>query len=315
LKKDILEILDKNNYVSGEKIAEKLGVSRTAVWKQISTLKDMGYKINSVKNKGYKLLYRPDKPFDFEINKDIDTKVIGKKIEYFKSISSTNSYIKKNIEKKFSEGTIFVTDIQTDGRGRKNRSWSSKKGGLWFSVVLYPDVSPNQGILITMAASISIYHAINEITGIKPTIKWPNDLLINNKKICGILTEFDAETDKINYAIVGIGINVNNHIDKSLKNIATSIKEENNGTIQKVELLKEIIVNFDKYYLDIKNQKNENIRKEWLKYSNIIGRRIRVKQNNNFYEGIVKNVDKNGFLILDLPKGEMRILSGDVEYL
>ena len=312
MKKEILEILDENQFVSGEKIAEKLGVSRTAVWKQMSSLKEMGYKISSVKNKGYKLLSRPDKPFDFEIKKDIDTSIIGRNIEYFNSLSSTNSYAKKNIKKNFLEGTIFVTDIQTKGRGRKKRSWSSNKGGLWFSVILYPDITPNQGVLITMAASISIYRAIKKLTGIKPTIKWPNDLLINNKKVCGILTEFDAETDKINYAIVGIGINVNNKIEGSLKDTATSIKDKVGKNISKIDLLKEIIKQFDEYYLLIKRGTHEIIRKEWLLYSNIIGKKISVTQNKNTFVGTVEDVDKNGFLMINTDKGTIRVLSGDV---
>ncbi len=315
MKKEILEILDENFFVSGEKIAEKLGVSRTAVWKQISSLKDMGYKISSVKNKGYKLLSKPDKPFDFEIKKDIDTKIIGKRIKYFNSLSSTNKYAKENIEKNFLEGTIIISDIQTSGKGRKKRSWSSNKGGLWFSIILYPDLLPNQGVLLTMAASVSLYHAINELTGIKPTIKWPNDLLIDNKKICGILTEFDAETDKINYAIVGIGLNVNNKIDNLLKNRATTIKSEAKKRILKVDLLKEIIMNFDKYYSKLMNGEYDIIRKEWLLYSNIIGKKISVTQNKNNFVGTVEDIDKNGFLIINTDKGKTRLLSGDINYL
>jgi len=315
LKKEILEILNEKDYISGEKIASRLNVSRTAVWKQINNLKKMGYKINSVKNKGYKIQSRPDKPLELEIKKDLNVKVIGKKIEYFKTLSSTNNYIKKNIDKNFIEGTIVVSDIQTKGRGRKNRFWSSKKGGLWFSVILYPNLPPNKGIFITMSASISIYQSIKEIAGINSTIKWPNDILIDKKKVCGILTEFDAEADRINYAIVGIGINVNNKVDSNLEDIATSLKEESRNKISKVELLKTIIKNFDKNYLRIKEGKYDGIRKDWLSLSKIIDKKIQVTQNKEVITGIVKDVDENGFLILDSERGEKRILSGDILYL
>ena len=228
---------------------------------------------------------------------------------------STNTYLKKNIEKNFLEGTIIVSDIQTKGRGRKKRFWSSKKGGLWFSIILYPDISPDKGVFITMSASISIYKAIKELTGIESTIKWPNDILIDEKKVCGILTEFDAETDRINYAILGIGINANNEIDNNLKEIATSIKRQYNKKISRVYLIRFIIKFFDRYYLEVKNKKYDKIRDEWLSHSKIIGKKIKVAQNKDVIKGIVKNVDKNGFLILNTEDGEKRILSGDIEYI
>ncbi len=315
MKKEILEILNDKEYISGEKIGKKLNVSRTSVWKQINNLKKMGYVIESVKNKGYKIKSRPDIPLELEIKRNLNTEVIGRKIKYFKTLPSTNTYAKKNIEKNLNDGTIIISKVQTKGRGRKNRFWSSNKGGLWFSIVLYPDISPDRGIFITMSASISIYKAIKEKTGIDSEIKWPNDILINKKKLCGILTEFDAETDKINYAIVGIGINFDNDIKDSLKNIATSIKRESKKKISRVDFLKSIIENFDFYYSYVKKGEYDKIRKEWLKYSKIIGKKIKVTQNKESLIGIVEKVDKNGFLILNTKKEKIRILSGDIEYI
>jgi len=206
---EILSLLEDAGFVSGEYIAEHLGVSRVAVWKQIKSLQNIGYEIESVKNKGYRLVSRPDIPIAEEVTLGLNTKVIGKDIYYFKSLSSTNMLAKKLIKDGVEEGAIVVSDIQLNGRGRKKRNWFSPEGGLWFSVVLYPHIPLERGMLLTMASSVAIVQGIKETTGLHPVIKWPNDLLINEKKVCGILTELDAEMDRINYAVIGIGINVN----------------------------------------------------------------------------------------------------------
>ncbi len=189
---EILRLLGDGGFVSGEYIAKHLGVSRTAVWKQIKSLQNLGYEIESVKNKGYRLVSRPDIPIAEEVTLGLDTQVIGKDIYYFKSLSSTNMFAKKLVKDGVEEGAIVVSDIQLSGRGRKSRNWFSPEGGLWFSVVLYPHIPPERGMLITMAGSIAVVQGIKETTDLCPVIKWPNDLLINGKKVCGILTEFYA---------------------------------------------------------------------------------------------------------------------------
>jgi BirA family biotin operon repressor/biotin-[acetyl-CoA-carboxylase] ligase len=138
-------------------------------------------------------------PDDFARN--IDTKIIGKKVYSFNKIQSTNLYAKKLINGNIEEGTIVISEVQTVGRGRKNRTWISPSGGLWFSVILYPDVAPRCGMVITMTASISVSKAIKDITGLNTEIKWPNDILLKNKKVCGILTELDSDFNKINSPI------------------------------------------------------------------------------------------------------------------
>ena len=161
-----------------------------------------------------------------DISLDINTKIIGKKILHFKTIDSTNHFARTLIKEEIDEGSIVVADIQTSGRGRNNRLWSSPIGGLWFSVILYPDISSKKGMTVTMAASVSVADAIKKSFGLNTEIKWPNDILINGKKVCGILTEIETKNDRIFYSIVGIGINVNNDLDSELENIATSLKIE-----------------------------------------------------------------------------------------
>jgi len=311
----ILELLKKDCFISGEQLAKNLSVSRTAVWKQIKNLKKLGYEIKSVKNKGYKLISRPDIPIPEEITLGLETKIIGKKFFYYESLDSTNTLAKQKIKKKVPEGTLIIADVQTSGRGRKNRNWHSPEGGLWFSVVLYPHIPPQKAMLITMTCSISAAQAIKEITGLKPVIKWPNDLLINDKKVCGILTELDAEIDRINYTIVGIGINVNNSLDDCLKKKATSLIKETGSKISSVKLLRSFLKYMDKNYCKLISDDYGYIRDLWFSYSNIIGKEILVRDEKDVTAGVVLDVDNDGCLILENNDGVKRILSGDIEYM
>ncbi len=315
MKNKILNFLKKDKFVSGEKLAKELKVSRTAIWKQINSLKKNGYKIEAVKNKGYKIISKPDLLLPEEIDSGLNTKIVGKKIIYFKEVDSTNSYCKKLIKKNIEEGTVVVADIQKKGRGRKNRSWFSPDGGIWFSMILKPNISPMNAMIITMATSISLVEAINESSGLECVIKWPNDVLIKGKKVCGVLTELESEMDKINYAIVGVGINVNNTVDKDLQKIATSIKDELNKKISRVELFKNILNNFDEKYGFVKNFDFEKIRALWFKHSNIVGKNIKVIQLNREIKGRVVDIDEAGCLIVDTGKKLEKIVSGDVVYL
>ncbi|MEA3457647.1 MAG: biotin--[acetyl-CoA-carboxylase] ligase [Candidatus Thermoplasmatota archaeon] len=311
----ILYLLSGGDFVSGEKLAEHLDVSRTAIWKQIKNLKELGYEIETIKNKGYRLVSRPDIPIAEEITSGLDTKIVGKEVHYFKSLSSTNLYAKKLVEDGATEGTIVVADIQTSGRGRKDRKWSSPKGGLWFSVILYPHIPPHHGMLVTMLSSVSIAQGIREVTGLSSVIKWPNDLLLNGKKVCGVLTELDAEMDRINYTVVGIGINVNNLIDEKLQNTAISLIQKNGSKISKVKLLRSILKYLDENYNRLLSGDYGSIRDLWFSHANIIGKRIRIKGEKTVIEGTVSNVDDSGCLILDTGNRITRIVSGDVEYL
>jgi len=259
--------------------------------------------------------YQFDDQFIVKVKSNLNTKIIGKNIYHFKNVNSTNSYAKKFVNKKNQEGTVIISDAQKKGRGRKNRHWSSPLGGLWFSIILYPDILPKNVMHITMTASISIVQAIRDTSNITPAIKWPNDLIINNKKICGVLTEIDSANNKINYVIVGIGINVNNKIEDALKDTATSLKFETSYHISKEKLLVSILNYFDKNYKDLLNKNFNLIKNSWLKYSNIIDKKIKVIGEKNKVIGFVINIDDFGHLILKTKDGFLRIVSGDVYYL
>ena len=250
-----------------------------------------------------------------KVTQKLYTQIIGKKVFHFKEINSTNLYVKKLVKDGIEEGTVVIADIQTRGRGRKNRIWSSLEGGLWFSILLYPNISPQYGMLITMASSIAVAQGIKDITDLTPEIKWPNDILISKQKVCGILTELESKEKKINYAVVGIGINVNNLLNDDLQNIATTLKQEVGNHISRIELLKSILKRYDENYHRLISGDYNFIRDLWLQYSNIIGKKIQVKDEKIVETGIVSDIDDNGYLILDTNHGKVRIISGDVKYL
>jgi BirA family transcriptional regulator, biotin operon repressor / biotin---[acetyl-CoA-carboxylase] ligase len=315
MKEEVLSLLEKSDIISGETLAEALGVSRAAVWKQIEALRRLGYEIDSIRNKGYRLLSKPDIPYSLEVVRDLNTKIVGRELYYFKKLSSTNLFARGLIDKKAKDGSVVVADMQTRGRGRKDRVWFSPTGGLWFSVILYPDIPPRKSMMLTMAASLAVVDGIIKITGIVPRIKWPNDVLIKGKKVCGILTEIDAEPDRINFAIIGIGLNVNNTLRADLNKYATTLKIGCDSNISRVQLLRAILKNFDEQYQKIMKCKYNDIRKSWLSFSQIIGKRVRVREGEITMDGIVNDVDEDGALILKKDEEFHRVLSGDVEVL
>jgi BirA family biotin operon repressor/biotin-[acetyl-CoA-carboxylase] ligase len=250
-----------------------------------------------------------------EINFDLNTITIGKKIFHFKTIDSTNRYARMLIKENIDDGTVVIADTQTGGRGRKNRKWSSNIGGLWFSVILRPRISSRRGMVVTMAASISVTSSINKLYGLNAEIKWPNDVLINGKKVCGILTEIVTEDDEISSLVVGLGVNVNNNLGIELKKVATSLKIEIGKDLSIMELLSDIIRNFDKNYVKIKFDDYAFLKNKWNQYANIIGRKIEVTEENKKTTGVVIDVDNDGFLILKKGKKKVRIDNGDIKYL
>jgi BirA family biotin operon repressor/biotin-[acetyl-CoA-carboxylase] ligase len=261
------------------------------------------------------MIFRPDNSLLKEEISRLDNKIIGKDLYYFETINSTNLFAKKLVKNGAGEGVVVIADVQSSGRGRKNRKWSSPKGGLWFSIILYPNISPDKGMLVTMTSSIAVAQGIKEVTGLNPVIKWPNDLLINDKKVCGVLTEIYAEKDKIKYTIIGIGINVNNRLEKKFYKTATTLKQEIGNQVPRVELLKSILKNLDELYNEITLKNHKSIKDSWLSFSNIIGKKIQVKDDNILIIGKVINIDDSGCLILDTEQGITRIVYGDIKYL
>jgi len=249
VKEKILDYLKKEHeYFSGDEIAGRLGISRQGLWKHIQDLKDSGYDIVAVPHLGYRLESSPDRLFALEIAHGLNTKFIARKIHYFDYLSSTMDLAMQLGIQTAPHGTLVLAESQTKGRGRLGRSWFSPKyKGIYFSLILRPEISPSASPVLTLLAAVSICEAIKKVVGLDAQIKWPNDIFICNKKISGILTEMNAEVDKVNFVVIGIGLNVNND-KKSLIAQATSLKEQAGHPVSRVLLLQELLRRIENNY-------------------------------------------------------------------
>ena len=317
--KNILKFLREREYVSGEVLAKKLDISRVAVWKQIQKLKGIGYKITSDQNLGYCLISRPDLLLPQEIQRGLSTTYIGKKIFYFSELASTNIMAKEkalHIEERIAEGTLIITERQSAGKGRLGREWFSPAGGIWLSIILYPQLSPSYISRITLMTAVAAVKAIEICTQIEPQIKWPNDILINEKKVCGILTEMSAELDIINWVVVGIGVNVNidhQRFPEDIQANTISLKEVSGEEVLRVKLAQTFLQEFEKYYEKLKRKEFSSILKEWKLYSHTLGKKIRVDMGERIITGEAIDINEEGALILKKEDGELiKIISGTI---
>jgi len=318
MKEEILFFLnEKSDFISGEEISNMLGVSRAAVWKHIKALKEEGYVIESISRKGYKLIKSPDLLTEEEIRKYIKTNFIGKVIKHFDSINSTNIKAKELADSGAINGTVVISEEQLSGKGRLGRNWISPKyKGIWMSIILRPEIAPTLIAKITQVGAAAVIKAGEEL-GLDMMVKWPNDIIINGKKICGILTEMSSELNQINYVILGIGINANldlDDFDEELKNKASSIKIESNNLINRKELCGKILNNFEylyeKFMLDGKGRDSIDICKE---KSILIGKNINVIKGNVSYSASVLDLNNDGELVIKKENGEIeKLFSGEV---
>ena len=311
---EILQLLKQNSVISGEDIARNIGISRTAVWKHIKILQKKGYIIEAIRQKGYHLQSLPDLPLE-EIQQRIQTSCIGTNIQLFPTLSSTNEYVKQLAKKEYPEGTVVIAETQTMGRGRKQREWSSPEGGLWFSLLLRPQLPPQKARLVTMATSIAITKAIQSTMGLDVRIKWPNDILYNGRKICGILTELSAEIDQINYMIVGIGINVNNQLPRALQQSATSLKQIQSQQVSLKELFIHLLSSLDTWYDYVKQNNETLIYDTWKSLTDTIGKTVEIKNEATILKGVVKGITETGGLILETRDGTKHVVTGDISYI
>lgn len=302
-------------HMSGEEMASKLGVSRTSIWKNIQSLKSDGYCIESSPRLGYRLIGVPDLLYPAEILKGLEAKIIASAPEliyHFWQIDSTNTVLKSLAEERAPEGTIVIAEEQTKGQGRLGRSWFSPVGkGISLSILLRPPLSPGDTPLFTLMTAASVVKGIKSVLpDLSIGIKWPNDLLINRRKVCGILTELKAEADLLHYLIIGIGINVNfreENFPPELKNIATSLYLENNrAEVSRQKLTCSILQKMDDSYQRSLAEGPGFILEEWKKFNITLGRKITVKTMQEIYTGIAVDLSSGGALILEQDNGIKR---------
>lgn len=318
MKGKILQILKRNceGFISGEDISEEFNVSRSAIWKHMNTLKEEGYEIESVPRKGYRLISTPDILTLEEIEESLATDFIGRNIYYFDSLPSTNIKAKE-IAIKEPEGTLIIAEEQTKGKGRLGRDWISPKGkGIWMSMILKPKVDPTEVAKITLIGAAAVHEGLADIN-IDSLIKWPNDIIIQGKKVCGILTEMSCELNRINYCVMGIGINVN--LDKGdfceeLENKAISLKSIIGEKIDRKILLAHILNHFERLYIPFKEKGDISKAIEISRKNSIlIGKEVRIIKGETERMGKALDIDDEGQLIIEFKDGSIEaIFSGEV---
>ncbi|MDY5103615.1 MAG: biotin--[acetyl-CoA-carboxylase] ligase [Agathobacter sp.] len=316
MKAEILRMLrDTDGYVSGQELCNKFGVSRTAIWKVINQLKEAGYEIEAAQNKGYHLIAAPDVMTEAELESLKNTQWAGCEIYCFDSIDSTNTKAKELAEAGHPSGTLVVADQQTLGRGRRGRSWESPAGtGIFMTLMLKPDINPNNASMLTLVAAMATARAITEVTGEAAQIKWPNDIVMNGKKVVGILTEMSAQFDYINHIVVGIGINVHNEeFPEEIAKTASSLLLECGHRIHRASLIEAFLEEFERLYaVYLETEDMSGLQKEYDSLLVNRGRQVRVLDPKEPFEGKAMGITKKGELIVDTWESRKLVSSGEV---
>ncbi|MCK9298988.1 biotin--[acetyl-CoA-carboxylase] ligase [Methanoculleus sp. YWC-01] len=316
---NVLKILEESpGPVSGEWIAEQLGVTRSAVWKQIRELRRLGYSISSSRAEGYRLETKTDRLLPYEIRKQLRTRVIGRQIRHFDSTASTSWVAKKLADETDPEklhGMVIIAEEQTGGVGRLGRAWVSPAGGIWATILLKPKIPLDHLFMITMAGSVAIARAIRKEYGISALIKWPNDIFIGDKKVAGLLLELSAEADDVHYALLGLGIDANVSLDElssNLRDTVTTLQAEVGHTVDRVALLARVLREFELRYQQLEDAEYDSIIREWKSLSLTLDHRVAIKTVNKTFTGEAIDIDAHGALIIRKDNGKVeRVIAGD----
>ncbi|WP_185806885.1 biotin--[acetyl-CoA-carboxylase] ligase [Bacillus sp. HMF5848] len=321
IRKTLLRIFSDANgdFVSGERISRELGCSRTAVWKHMEDLRKEGFKLEGIRKLGYRIIDKPDKITANEITLGLQTDILGRHIHFEEEVDSTQKIAQRLALEGVPEGTIVVAEAQTAGRGRLNRHWHSpRKTGVWMSLILRPQIAPQKAPQLTLLTAVAVAQAIEEVIDVMPQIKWPNDILIKEKKAIGILTEMQAEADRIGSVIIGIGVNCNQEkgeFPEDITNIATSLAIEANKRIDRSLLIQSILHNFEKLYITYLEHGFTTIKILWESYAISLGKKIKVQSLAQVTEGTALGITDDGVLLIETADGQIhKVYSGDIHF-
>ena len=317
MKEEILRLLrSADGYISGQELCNRFGVSRTAVWKAINQLKEAGYEIEAQQNKGYRLMAAPDLMTEAEIKSLLHTDWVAKEVLYFDTIDSTNTKAQELAEKGYPSGTLVVADKQESGKGRRGRSWVSPSGtGIFMTLMIKPDINPNNASMLTLVAALAVAKAITSVTGEEALIKWPNDIVVNGKKVCGILTEMNAQFDYINHIVVGIGINVHNEsFPEEISQMASSLMiEAGCKRFHRAQIIAETMAYFEQYYdTFLKTQDLSALVREYDELLVNRNKSVRVLDPKEPFDGKAMGITPKGELIVDTWESRKLVSSGEV---
>ncbi len=313
---DLLQMLAADDYVSGEELSRRLSITRAAVWKRMEVLRENGFMIESAGKKGYHLVWPEDCLHPVFVKKGLDTKWAGQPpMLYSDSMTSTNVMLKQAAENGAAHGTVALCEEQTAGRGRRGRGWVSPKGqGLWVSLLIRPALSPNRAQLITFAAAIAMAEAVEKETGLDIQVKWPNDLTLKGKKVCGILLELSGDVETISYVVVGTGLNVGREAyPPELSNSATSLQAVLGRSVDRAPILRSYLAAIEHHMDSLSLYGLKGILQAYEKKSCTLHQTVRVTGGAEEFSGIATGLDENGALLVKLEDGTIRcVLAGDV---
>ncbi|SFR84297.1 biotin--[acetyl-CoA-carboxylase] ligase [Anaeromicropila populeti] len=317
MKEKILKMLtNTQESVSGQQLSDSLGVSRTAVWKVINQLKAEGYQIEAVPNRGYKIIEYPDLITAEAVKSLLQTKIFGKEVRFYDEIDSTNMEARRHAEAHESHGMVILAEQQNAGKGRRGRNWVSPKGtGIWMSLILKPEFAPEKASMLTLLGALAGAEAIKDCTGLDCRIKWPNDLVVNGKKVCGILTEMSSEIDYIHYVIIGMGINVNaDFFPDDICHVATSLKLEGKQNYMRNQIAAKILFYLEKHYEKFCNYGDL---RDFVKEYNLLlinrGKEVKIIDSNHTFTGEALGIDSEGRLLVKDAAGQItEVMSGEV---
>jgi BirA family biotin operon repressor/biotin-[acetyl-CoA-carboxylase] ligase len=304
--------------VSGGELAQKLGISRAAIWARIEELRALGYDIEATPHLGYRLARAPDVLHADDLLSRLGAvEVIGRDIRVFQQTTSTSDVVEKLARDGVEEGAVVFAESQTRGRGRLGRPWVSPAGkGLWFSLLLRPDMRPQATTQLVVAAAVALTRAIRSQTSCQPEIKWPNDILVGGKKVAGILTELNAELDQVKYVILGIGIDVNldtGDFPEEVRRSATSLKIETGESWDRAALAAAVLRELDQAYTRIKTGQFAILAEEWERQCVTLNRRVAVRSGAQVIHGRAESLDSEGALLVRTQHGRLeQVIGGDV---
>lgn len=311
--------LQDDNYISGQEISDKLKISRSAIWKHMKELEKDGYEIEAKRNKGYRILGSPNKVSENTIQWGLETNWLGKKVIHKASTPSTQIVAHQLAQEGAGHGTVVIADEQTAGKGRLSRDWySAKNKGIWMSIILRPNILPYLAPQLTLLTATVLADVFQKKLQLAPKIKWPNDIILNDKKVSGILTEMQAEQDKINYVIIGFGINVN-HEQKELPNTiinrATSLKIETGQAWEIIELIQRILATFEEKYEEYMSKGFPIVKQSWEQNGYRIGEKTKVKSFQSVDEAVIMGIADDGALLAKYQDGEVKkIYSAEIDW-
>lgn len=315
--KEILAYLrNAGDYVSGDHMSGIMGISRTAIWKYVNHLEQLGYRINKLKGKGYRFVGTPDKLYSWEIERYLATDVIGKKVIYKDVVDSTNTFAFKLALGGEAEGTCVIAEAQRTGKGRLGRKWFSPVGkNVCMSVILRPQIPPSRVYPITFLSSLAVYDTIKAVSELQPVLKWPNDVLVNGRKVCGTLLEISTEADMVRFVIVGIGFNVNmedHEIEDEIRSKATSLFGETKNPFERAQVCGILLTNIERYYKIFKERGSDTICSLWEARAEIRGKYLEITQMGETYRGLSAGIDRDGAMLLAMDGTTKKIIAGDV---